>query len=563
MESIDCVVSRLLDHGIHIALDGDKLKVRAARGALSEDISSLIRSRRDEIVDYLTRHRSIRSLDVPAISHVADAGQKVPVSFSQQRLWFIDRIDEGSRQYHLPVILRLSGNLDTAAMQRAIDEIVRRHEVLRTRFVEVDGVPKQIVVEAERVPISTISLRQYGGEQQELALQRAIEQVCDLPFDLEQGRLLRVALIALSDVEHLAVLVQHHIVSDGWSSGVFVREFSALYDAFVGGSESPLPAPDLQYADFALWQRDWLVGDRLQGLYQYWEEQLRDIPLVHGLPLDRPRPKHQDHRGAVHLQRIEPALSDSIREMARQENVTLFMLLQTAFSLLVSRLSLEQDVVIGTPVAGRARTELEPLLGFFVNNLALRSRFDASMSFRDALSTQKKVVLDAYAYQHLPFEMLVDRINPNRSTAYDPVFQIVFAINNNEIGGLELSGLGVTPLIPRTRHAKTDLELLVEEREGGFQIGWTYRTGLFDECTIASFSEAYARLLQGIVSDASVGVFDYDLVGEGASQQLLAARGASMDYPTRPVQQQIAEQAQRTPASPAVVCGDVTLSYAE
>jgi amino acid adenylation domain-containing protein len=496
----------------------------------------------------------------------ADREAALPVSFAQQRLWIIDQIDGDSSQYNLPVGLRLSGRLNRRALQQALDTIVERHEVLRTTFVAVEGAPRQVVHAAGGVNIGFEDLSSLGTSEQEARVRRLAQEEGSRRFDLERDPMLRVTLVGLSEEEHVALFTQHHIASDGWSVAILVREFSALYRAYSQEQKSPLPELPIQYADYAHWQRQWLQGEVLEEQMGYWREQLAGAPLVHDLPLDKVRPAKQGFAGAWYWQELDGGLLQALKALCRGEDVTLFMLLETVFALLVSRYSHERDVVIGTPAAGRLQEEVEPLIGFFLNNLALRSRFDGNMPFGEALARQREVILGAYAHQHVPFEVLVEQLNPERSLSHDPIFQIVFSLNNNESEELSLPDLRVGAVEYEGGLAKVDLEVMVTEREERLSVGWTYRTDLFASGSIAGLAASYERLLRGIVAEPKRGIYEYPLV-DAKQEEVLGVKGGGDDQPNRPgewwVHERFAALARRVPEAVAVVYGEQRLSYGE
>ncbi len=492
----------------------------------------------------------------------ADRTQPLPLSFAQQRLWVIDQIDGGSAQYNLPVALRLTGRLNLDALQRALDGIVERHEVLRTTFADAAGTPVQKVHPSGAVNIAHIDLSAMPPSQREAEVRRLAEAEVVRPFDLTHDLMLRVTLIALSDDEHAVLFTQHHIASDGWSVGILVREFSVLYEAYSQERESPLGRLPIQYADYAQWQRDWLQGEVLGRQLDYWKEELAGIAPVHSLPLDKERPPVQDFAGATHWHVLDGELARGLEELCQRENVTLFMLLETVFALLVSRYSYEPDVVIGTPVAGRLHQEVESLIGFFVNNLALRSQFDSNAGFREVLGEQKQRILEAYAHQQVPFEMVVEHLNPERSLGHDPIFQIVFSLNNNEGGELTLPGLRLEPIVHEKVLAKVDLEVVAAERSGQISVSWTYRTGLFSEKRVRELAESYERLLRGVVKEPGLGIYKYAIVNEEQERWLRTkGKGREEAYPRECVHELIERQADKTPHAVAVVCSQQSLSY--
>jgi amino acid adenylation domain-containing protein len=446
----------------------------------------------------------------------ADRALPLPLSYSQQRLWTIDQIYGGSTQYNIPTALRLDGRLDRDALRRALGTLVERHEVLRTTYASVRGTPAQVVNPPRPFDLPLADLSGLPGEVREAELKRLAREEASRPFDLSSDMMLRASLLVLGEEAHVLLFTQHHIASDGWSMTILVRELGALYDAYHAGLPDPLPPLPVQYADFAAWQRGWLSGELFEREMDYWRRQLRGAPAVHSLPLRGERPRRQSYAGATHWQRLDAGLLAELRALARREGVTLFMLLQSAFALLVARYSREPEVVIGTPIAGRVREEVEGLIGFFINNLVLRSRFEAGETFGDFLARQKHTILDAYAHQYVPFEMLVKGLNPERTVSHDPVFQLVFSVDEGAAGrGLRMPELVVGMVEAEGGAAKVDLEVMVTPGESEGLVSWTYRTELFSAGMVEGLAGTYERLLRGVAGDAGRGVYEYELVGEG------------------------------------------------
>jgi amino acid adenylation domain-containing protein len=383
-------------------------------------------------------------------------------------------------------------------------------------------------------------------------------------FDLAEDRLLRVALLRLAADQHVLVLAMHHVVSDGWSIGVLVREVEALYAAFAQGLPSPLPELPVQYADYAVWQRRWLIDGALERQLAYWTHQLAGAPAALELPTDRPRPAVPSFRGAVHHFTIDAARTAALIELARRDGATLFMLLLAAFQVLLARCSGQHDVVVGTPIAGRTRAETEGLIGFFVNMLALRSRLDGAASFRSVLHGVKAAALDAYAHQDLPFEKLVEALHPIRDLSREPIVQAVFALQNMPQQPTRMAGLAIEPFDTGPVPAKFDLELSMVEADGALAASIVYATDLFDAATIERLAGHLARLLDAIVADPERRTSELPLLGEAERRQLAAWAGTVVPYPEdRCLQDLFAAQAARTPDAPAVICEDHTLSYRE
>src|ERR1035438_6711851 len=384
--------------------------------------------------------------------------ERLPLSFAQQRLWFLAQMEGVSEAYYEFCGLRLKGDLDAAALRRALDRIVVRHEVLRTTFAFIDGEPTQRIaaVEDSRFHLIEHDLRRHIDAQAEIA--RLAAQEAGASFDLEHGPLIRGRLIRLGEDEHALLMTMHHIVSDGWSMGVLVNELSALYGAFLRGEEDPLPELEIQYADYALWQRQWIEGEILQKQAEYWKTALAGVPALLELPADHPRPAQQDYTGAFAGLQLDEQLTAGLKELSRRHGTTLYMTLLAGWAALLARLSGQQDVVIGTPAANRGRAEIEKLIGFFVNTRALRLDLSGSPTVSQLLDQAKTQALAAQQHQDIPFEQVVELANPVRSLSHSPLFQVMFSWQNNEQGSLDLPGLQLLPLQSSPhRIAKFDL----------------------------------------------------------------------------------------------------------
>ncbi|QNH16239.1 non-ribosomal peptide synthetase [Xanthomonas sp. SS] len=418
----------------------------------------------------------------------------IPLSLAQQRLWFVSRF-EGGTQYNLPTSLRIVGELDTAALQSALDALVARHEVLRTTYAERDGDAVQIVHPPAPVSITAIDLSRLDDAHRAEELQRLSRDDARMPFDLGSGSVLRCTLIALAPQEHALLFTVHHIASDGWSKGLLVREFVAVYAAQARGEAASLTPLDVQYADYAAWQRSPEQARAIAGDLDYWKGQLAQLPQVHALPLDRTRPARQDYRAGKVVRRMQRPELERLRRLALDHDATLFMALQAGLALLLGRWSGETDVVIGSPVAGRTRRELEPLIGFFINSLALRFDLSGNPDVHTLLARARRTVLDAFAHQSASFEMLVETLRPERHLSHAPLFQVVLALQNHERGTLSLPGLAITALSNDTHSIDLDLHVAVTEDEYGLQFRWLYATSLFDAATIERMAESYLAVL--------------------------------------------------------------------
>jgi amino acid adenylation domain-containing protein/FkbM family methyltransferase len=497
----------------------------------------------------------------------ADRTRGLPLSFSQQRLWFLDQLEPNSPFYNIHQALSLKGRLDVAALGRALTEVVRRHEALRTTFASVEGRPEQVVHEGFRVELPLLEL---GGtrEEREAEAERLAAEEARRPFDLAAGPLSRASLIKLSAQAHTLLFTMHHIVSDGWSMGVLVKEVTALYDAYSSGKASPLAEPPVQYADYAAWQREYLSGETLGRQLSYWRGQLAGAPASLDLPTDRPRPPVQSYRGAQERFVLPAGLVQRLRRVGRGEGATLFMTLLAGFDVLLYRYAHQDDIVVGTPVANRPRRELEDLIGFFVNSVAVRVDLSGGPSFLQSLGRVRESALGAYAHQEVPFERLVEELRPERDVSRPPVFQVLFALQNapTNAAAASLTGLSVEALDVDGGAAKFDLSVQTAEAEGGEVYGLVeYNTDLFDAGTIRRMFRHYEALLAAAVESPDASVAALPLLSEGELRELLVEwNRTATDYPRHLCLHQLFEaQAARTPAAAAVVCGGVSLSYKE
>ncbi|MET0400101.1 MAG: condensation domain-containing protein, partial [Longimicrobiaceae bacterium] len=488
-----------------------------------------------------------------------------PLSFAQQRLWFVDQMDPGNPLYNVPTVLHLEGALDADALGRALGEIVRRHEVLRTVFEVEEGEPVQVVLPWRPLELPVTDLGAYSDADRQEELDRRALAEGRRAFDLTAGPLFHAELLRLAPDEHALFLTMHHIVSDAWSIGVLLREIGVLYEAFARGEESPLDDLPIQYADFAVWQRERLSGERLEAQLAYWRDQLRDPPVLE-LPTDRPRPAAPTFHGGSVGVHVSAATSAALRELARAEGATLFMPLLAAWQALLARHAGQDDVIAGTPIANRNRSEIEALIGFFVNTLALRADLSGNPTFRELLRQVRERTFGAYAHQDLPFEKIVEELAPDRDLSRSPVFQVMFSLQNAP--GAEAQpedGLSISLYGARMESAKYDLILTLVETPEDIRGSLSYATDLFGRATAERIASHYAALLDGIAADPDQRIADLPLMDPAERRQLLEewnATGRPYDL-SRPVHERIAEQALRTPDAPAVVAATESLSFAE
>ncbi len=426
-----------------------------------------------------------------------------PASFGQQRLWFLDQFEPGSPYYNIPMAVRLKGSLNVPVLDRVINEIIQRHESLRTTFATLGEKPVQIIHPTMKLPVLVTDLSILTKEQQALDSKRILFNEARHSFNLQTGPLLRFHIVKLSEKEHLALLNMHHIVSDGWSMGIFFQELVILYDAFSRGRPSPLPELSLQYADYADWQREWLQGDVLEAQLNYWKQQLDGIPLVLELPLDRPRPSVQTNSGANAAVSIKRQQLDRLVEFSRSQGATLFMTLLAAFQVLLARISGQDDVSVGTPVANRTRAEVEQIIGLFINTLVIRTRLDLKQSFKLILQKVKENALGAFAHQDIPFEMLVDAIQPERDMSHSPLFQVMFILQNAQQRDASSSSSDLTleQLDVDSGTSTFDITISATEQPGGLDLSIEYNTDLFDRSTIDRFLDHFLVILEAAIED--------------------------------------------------------------
>lgn len=427
-----------------------------------------------------------------------------PLSFAQQRLWFVHHLDEGSAAYNSPVAFAVTGALDTEALERGLDLIRRRHESLRTVFPLTGGVPTQLVQPPAPLHLPVVDLAGLPEQLREELAREIAGAEAERPFDLAAGGLFRAALLRLAPDRHILLLNLHHIVFDGWSLGVFLRELAASYDAFRTGTAPALAPLPIQYADFAVWQRERLQGQVLERLTRFWTQHLHGAPPVLALPLDRPRPEVQTWKGGRVTRSLPQELLASARSLAAAEGVSLFMVFLAAFEALLHAWSGQSDVVLGVDSAGRNRVETEGLIGFLVNILPLRVQVHGRGTFRELLGRVRQVGLEAYAHEDLPFDKIVEVVRPERSVSYAPLVQVLFAFQNAPLPGGGFSGLRLQPLEVGHRRSKMDLVLSLTEIEPGATVAWTYNTDLFLEETITRVAAAYEALLARVVADPEV-----------------------------------------------------------
>ncbi|WP_437755425.1 amino acid adenylation domain-containing protein [Sorangium sp. So ce1389] len=456
----------------------------------------------------------------PPLVPVARSGDS-PVSFGQQRLWFLDQLEPDSSFYNIPAAVRIRGPLDTEALERSLREIAARHEVLRTTIIAVHGQPRQVIAPESALALPVVELGAVGETEREQLVQRRAAEEAQRPFNLARGPLLRAELLRLDEQEHVLLLTVHHIISDGWSVGVLLKELAALYPAFRRGEPSPLSALPIQYGDFAAWQRRWLEGEAREEQLAYWKRQLAGAPRYLDLPTDRPRPAVQRFRGATLSFQLSGELTAALSRLSRRASVTPFMTLLAGFQVLLGRHAGVEEVCVGTPVAGRNRMELEGLIGMFVNTLVLRTDLSGAPSFEELLSRVREVALGAFEHQDVPFDQVVDVLQPPRDLSRSPLFQVAFALQNAPLPPLVLEELTLSPLVADSATSKVDLSLMLADAGEGMQ-GWLeYNTDLFDGVTIERMAKRYLTLLESAAQDPGQRVSELQMLPESEREELL------------------------------------------
>ncbi|WP_146741976.1 condensation domain-containing protein, partial [Lonsdalea populi] len=499
----------------------------------------------------------------PAIAK-ADRDAPLPLSFAQQSLWFIGQLDAAASQaYHLPAALRLIGQLDKPALTAALNRLVERHESLRTHFTLIDGQPcQQIAPDSTRFCLSVLDLRSLDAARAQRVAELT-EREAREPFDLMHGPLIRGRLLQLSDDEHILLLTQHHIISDGWSLGILVRELAAFYRAILSGDSADLPALPIQYADYAVWQRDWLKEDKLAEQRDFWRKHLHAAPALLTLPTDRPRPSAQRYAGGQAPFHLTADELNALKTLSQRQNATLFMTLLAGWSLVLSRLSGQDDIVVGTPVANRTRRELEGVVGFFVNTLALRIEPGRCKTVADLLAQVRERALAAYAHQDLPFEQVVEAVQPVRSLGYNPIFQVMLSLNNTPAQTLTLPGLELSGIEQPQHSTHFDLSLALTETDKGLAGKINYATDLFDHETIVRVIGYFKNVLTAMTAGITQPLISLPVLPDAERRRLLVDFNATdADFPQHAlIHQQFEAQAAHTPDALAVLFEDDALTY--
>jgi amino acid adenylation domain-containing protein len=561
--------TELLTHlrklNVTLSFENGQLIFNGPKGALTVPLRAELSERKAEILKFLKNAAAIGATPTESSLRCVSRDKDLPLSFAQQRLWFLDQLEPGGTVYNVPGAFRIKGPLDVAVLKNSLEEIVRRHEALRTTFSIVEGEPFQVITPSLSCSLPAVDISHLSESKREAEALRLAAEEANKPFDLRQGPLFRATLIRLDQDDHVLLLTLHHIVSDGWSTGVLYRELSALYQAFANGEPSPLADLPIQYANFAVWQREWLQGEVLESQLSYWRKQLEGAPVILNLPTDRARPAIQSFRGARQSIELSVELTRELKTLSRKEGVTLYMTLLAAFQTLLHRYTSQDDIVVGSPIANRNRIEIEGLIGFFVNTLVLRTDHSGNPTFRELLHRVRETALEAYAHQDLPFEKLVEELRPDRDLSRSPVFQAMFVLQNAPARELSFEGFTVSPVRVAGETAKFDLTLSLNEGTPGLRGVLQYNTDLFDEATITRMLGHFQTLLEGIVANPEQRIGELPLLTEPEKDQLLVEwNETKADYPKDKCIHELFEtQVEKTPDAVALVFEDQKLTYQE
>ena len=548
-------LASLFQQGITVQVDQGNLKISAPKGALSSEIQDQLREKKAEIIVFLLEEQAVSNTNLPL--RRVDRSKSIPVSYAQQALWLQYQLEGPSNTYNIPVVYRLEGELNIPVLEKSLRHLITRHDALRTSFKVIDGEPCQLIGESVEWNLDVHATDGETSEHEMLAL-------AGQPFSLEQAPLVRAHLWKHSQNKYTLLINIHHIIFDGWSQEVFERELAQDYAKYSIAQDSHLIPLELDYADYSVWEREWLQGEELQRLLAYWRENLKSAPELLELPTDFARPSIQTYCGNVIKLDLELGLANQLQVLARNENITLFMLLHAAYAILLGRYSRQEDVVIGVPTANRQRKELEEMLGIFVNMLPLRVDLSGNPGLSEILQQVRDVSLNAFNHQALPFEKMVTEICPRRNLQYNPIFQAVFVLEN----GFQEFHLGECTVIHdfvAIGVAKYDLLLFARQQEKELHLELEYNVDLFDHQTIERMLAHYRLILEWMVSSPSEGILEFSFLSQVERRQILVEwNNTTTDYPREKcIHQLFEERVEQSPDTPAVIFRDQQLTYRE
>jgi amino acid adenylation domain-containing protein len=558
-------VCHLSSLGITLEENENRLRCQAPEGILTATLRQEIGDRKPELLQFLQQAKQSKTAYQLPIQPVARDGH-LPLSFAQQRLWFLHHLSPDSRSYNTLEILQIQEHLNLTVLEQSLGELINRHEIFRTTFLTISGEPIQAIAPPCSFRLKVDNYQNLSPNQQLAKIQQVAELEAEQAFDLTMGPLVQFKLLQLSSQKSVLLLKMHHIIYDGWSFGILIRELSALYEAFLKNLPNPLPALSIQYADFAVWQRQYLSGEVLDKQLNYWQEQLATVTPILTLPTDRPRPAVQSFRGGVEHFQLDQNTTQGLKQLGQEQGATLFMTLLAAFGVLLSRYSHQSDLLVGSPIANRNQSAIEPLIGFFANTLALRINLSENPNFLELLEQVKQTTLAGYVHQDLPFEMLVEKLQPDRDLSRNPLVQVMFALQNTPQNTWNLSGLSIESLPLLVEEiVRFDLEVNCWETSEGLAMDWAYSRDLFDISTIVRMGEHFQNLLEAIILNPKTRVEEFSFLTDKERHQLLASwNNTKVDYPQEQCIHQLFEaQVERTLDAVAVVFENQQLTYAE
>jgi amino acid adenylation domain-containing protein len=554
-------LSHLRGLDIHISVQDDRLACSAPKGILNAELTAELKARKPEILEFLRTSAHSSVSNTPIVPAHRD-GQLTP-SLAQQRLWFLEQFDQDSTAYNMPFGLRFRGVLDQDALRRGFQEVIRRHEILRTRLINVNGVPKGTVQPASDWNLEVRSLLETPALQREDELKRIVDEEVRRKFDLTRDVLARACLVELGAEDHALIVTIHHIAADGQSVAIFTSELTHLYDAFHSGQVSPLPDLSLQYSDYADWHRQLVDNGIFESELLYWRKQLGGPLPVTEIPTDRPRHATMTYRGAVGRQMLDADIHQALRGFATAGKTSTFVVLMAALKILLFRYTSQSDVIVGSATAGRGRKELEGIMGLFINNLVLRTDLSGQPTGEDVIARVRDTVLNAFANENVTLDRLLDVLKPDRELNRSPLFQVMFILHNGSKTWPKLPGLTIEPLDfdPGTSRYDFTIEAF-EDEDHKLQLVWQYNTDLFDSSTIERMQQSYLQILEQLMAQPQLPISKFQVLSPAEQRQLVAPVERTV-YPDLCIHEWFAQQAERTPGATAVVCGGEQLSYRE
>ena len=555
------------EQGVFLYVEDAQLRFKSVSVDFPLGLKEEIVSCKHELITFLSNAKEMTSEQGnKEIKYFERLGQtSFKTSFAQQRLWFIDQFqDRDSSNYNMPLVLKIEGMFNVQVAERALCDIIERHEILRTIYTDLSGEPEQVIQTQWTFSLNQHNLGELSEAQQSQEIKQLVENDARQPFDLSSELMLRASWLSLGDTAGILLFNMHHIASDGWSMSILMKEFTSQYKRYSSGQGEVLAPLPIQYVDYALWQRTYLRGEVLEQQLNYWREQLLDLPVLHSLPLDKVRPKQQSFIGGTVQSELGAGETQQLKALCQKEGATLFMGLHAVFSALLARYSNETDIVVGSPVANREQAEVAGLMGFFVNTLVLRSKVSAVAGLVDLIRQSRECCLGAYAHQQVPFEKLVEVLQVERSLSHSPLFQVMLALQNNEEAMLALPGLRLSPMADEGRSAKFDLTLNVMEVDNRLLLSWNYCSDIFSETTIAQMAGHFSRLVSEALQNPTQSIHGLALLSAEELAQLDRWNDTAVDYPKDVCIHQLFEaQAEQTPDAVAVVCGDDSISYGD